>query len=256
MVLTADIGNTNIVLTVYNNDERVFTARIQTEPDKTADQYAIAINSILHLNGYSAEGFDGAIISSVVPPLQSTLKNAITHLLGCRVLIVGPGVKSGLNIRIDNPASLGADFVCGAVAGINKYPLPLIIFDLGTATKVAAIDKFGAFVGGSIMPGISISLHALSTRTAQLPHIDLDSVQNIIGTNTVDCMKSGVIFGNASMLDGMAQKYRSVLGENASVVATGGFAHVIVPYCETEIALDENLVSDGLYLIWKKNAKG
>jgi len=253
MLLTVDVGNTNIVLAAYENNESLFSSRLQTEPDKTSDQYAIAFNSILRLHGRTPEDFDGAIISSVVPPLQSTLKNAIAELLGCRVLTVGPGVKTGLNIKIDNPAMLGADFVCSAVAALKKYKPPIIVFDLGTATKISAIDKFGAFLGGSILPGIGISLHALSTRTAQLPHIDFDSAQQIIGTNTIDSMKSGIVFGSASMMDGMAQKYRSILGSESTIVATGGYSRVIAQYCETNIILDPMLVSDGLNIIYQKN---
>ncbi|MCI6907599.1 MAG: type III pantothenate kinase [Clostridiaceae bacterium] len=253
MVLTVDVGNTNIVLAAYEADQMLFTSRIQTEPDKTADQYAIAFNSILHLNHVSEEGFEGAIISSVVPPLQTTLKTAVAKLLGCRVLTIGPGIRTGLNIKIDNPAILGADLVCGAVAALKKYKPPIIIFDLGTATKISAIDKFSSFVGCSISPGIGISLHALSTRTAQLPHIDFDTAQNVIGTNTIDSMRSGIVFGTASMIDGMAQKYRSILGEEATVVATGGFSQVITPYCETNILLDPTLVPDGLYCVYRRN---
>ena len=146
MVFTADVGNTNIVLSAYDNDTRLFSSRIQTEANKTSDQYAIAFNSILHLNGISTKGFDGAIISCVVPPLQTTLRNAVQKLLGCHALIIGPGIKTGLNIKIDNPAILGSDLVCGAVAAIKKYKPPIIVFDLGTATKISAIDKFGSFL--------------------------------------------------------------------------------------------------------------
>ena len=255
MVLTVDVGNTNIVLAAYEGEVPAFTSRVQTEADKTADQYAIAFNSILHLYHCEAKTFEGAIISSVVPPLHTTLKTAVGKVLGCRVLTVGPGLKSGLNIRIDDPATLGADMVCSAVAALKKYKPPVIVFDLGTATKITAIDKFSNFLGGSIMPGIGISLNALSQRTALLPHIDLDSAQAVIGSNTIDCMRSGIVFGTASMMDGMVQKYRSLLGDEATVVATGGFSHVIAPYCETDIILDPTLVSDGLYAIYKRNTE-
>ena len=254
MVLTVDVGNTNIVLAAYEGDSHAFTSRMHTEPDKTADQYAIAFNSILHLYHCEAKSFEGAIISSVVPPLQTTLKTAVGKVLGCRVLTVGPGLKSGLNIRIDDPATLGADMVCSAVAALKKYKPPIIIFDLGTATKITAIDKFSNFLGGSILPGLGISLNALSQRTALLPHIDLDAAQAVIGTNTIDSMRSGIVFGTASMMDGMTQKYRQFLGDDATIVATGGFSQVIAPYCETDIILDPTLVSDGLYCIYRRNA--
>ena len=254
MVVCVDVGNTNIVFGAYKEDVLLFTSRIQTELGKTADQYAIAFSAILQLYHCADVPCEGAIISSVVPPLQTTLKTALSRLLGCRVLVVGPGVKTGLNIKIDNPASTGADLVCAAVATLKKYPQPSIIFDLGTATKILALDKFGSFLGGSIMPGIGISLNALSTRTAQLPHIDLDTAQHVIGSNTVDCMKSGIVFGTASMMDGMVRKYRSILGADAHVVATGGYASAILPFCETQITYDPDLVMDGLYTIYRKNA--
>ncbi len=253
MVLTVDVGNTNIVLAAYDSEQQVFMSRMETETNKTADQYAIAFNSILHLYHCPTDAFDGAIISSVVPPLQPALKTALSRLLGCRVLTVGPGLRTGLNIRIDNPSSVGADLVCDVVGAMKKFRPPVIVFDLGTATKILAVDRSGSFIGGSIMPGIGISLHALSTRTAQLPHIDLDEAHNVIGTGTVDCMRSGIVYGTACMMDGMIAKYRAILGDDASVVATGGFASVIIPYCETKIALAPTLVSDGLYCIYRRN---
>jgi len=253
VVLAVDVGNTNIVLGVFENNTLLFVSRVSTERYKMADQYAIEFEDILRLYGCSHTNFDGAIISSVVPPLQSTIKKAIVRLLNCRVLTISPGIKTGLNIKIDNPAILGSDLVCGAVAAIKKYKSPCIILDLGTATKISAIDKFGCFIGCSILPGVGISLDALSSRTAQLPHIEFDTAQVIIGTNTIDSMKSGIIFGTASMMDGMIRKYRSVIGEEAVAIGTGGFSSVIVPFCENEIIADSQLVLDGLYMIYQKN---
>lgn len=255
MILTVDVGNTNIVLGAFEGEHLLFSSRIQTEADKTSDQYAIAFNSILRLHGAEPGFCTGAVLSCVVPPLQTTLKNAIRTLTGCTAMTVGPGLKTGLKICIDNPAILGSDLVCGAVAALERYGGPCIVMDLGTATKISAIDANGAFIGCSIMPGIGISLRALSTNTAQLPHIDFETAQHVIGTNTVDSMKSGVVYGTASMMDGMIRKFRRVIGENAPVVATGGFAGLIAPFCEVPVDYDEQLVMEGMRLIYLRNAK-
>jgi len=253
MLLCVDIGNTNIVLGAYDDDKLQFVARCVTDKKRTADQYAVELCAILALHSCGRDVFDGAIISSVVPPLLPAIKEAIRIALGCKAMTVSPGVKTGLNIKIDNPAILGSDLVCGAVAAITAYKPPCVLIDMGTATKISGIDKFGSFVGCSILPGIGISLDALSSGTAQLPHIEFDTASNIIGTNTIDSMRSGVVFGTASMIDGMIRKYRSVLGEDATVIATGGFSSVIIPFCETQINVDPYLVLDGLRTIYYKN---
>ncbi|MEG0692042.1 MAG: type III pantothenate kinase, partial [Oscillospiraceae bacterium] len=201
------------------------------------------------------EMFDGAIISCVVPPLINTLKKAISRLLDCRVMTVSPGTKTGLNIKIDNPAILGADLVCGAVSAIGRYPMPCIIIDLGTATKFSVLDKDGSFLGVSIMPGVNISLEALSANTAQLPHIDFGESVNVIGKNSPDSMRSGILFGTASMVDGMIERINEELSAKATVVATGGVASSIIPYCKSDITVDENIVLYGVKKIYDKNIK-
>lgn len=256
MVFTVDAGNTNIVLGAYDNDEKlVFNARIATEASKTEDQYAVTFYQLITLNGLDRSGFDGAIISTVVPPLVTPLKNAVRKLLGVEPLVVGPGIKTGLNIRLDNPAILGADLVCGAVGALLKYKPPLIIFDFGTATTISGIDSTGAFLGGSIIPGINVSLKALSSSAAQLQDINTDSGSiGVIGTNTIDSMRSGSILGSASMMDGMISRYKEVLGEDATVVATGGLASSVTPYCKMKgIILDNDLLLDGLLAIYRRN---
>lgn len=257
MVLTVDVGNTNIVLSAYRNDERVFTARLATQTSKMEDEYAVTMVDILRLYDCTDETFEGAILSTVVPPLMGVLKRAIMRVCHCRVLVVSAGIKTGLNIKLDNPGLVGADLVCGAVAARSRYPMPCIIFDMGTAITISALDKTGAFLGGSILPGVKISLHALAASTAQLPLIDPDGFHDtVIGTNSVDSIRSGVILGNASMMDGMIARYRTILGESASVVATGGMASLIVPHCTTsDIRLDSDLLSDGLYMLYKMNTK-
>jgi type III pantothenate kinase len=167
--------------------------------------------------------------------------------------MIGPGIKTGLNIRIDNPATLGADMVAGCVAALEKYPCPAIIFDLGTATTVSVIDSDRVMIGGCIMPGVRISLEALSTRTAQLPHISLEAPAHVIGKNTVDCMVAGSVIGTAAMMDGICDRIEEELGKPCTVVATGGLAKVTSPYCKRKVFLDENLLLDGLYILYERN---
>ncbi len=255
MVLTVDVGNTNIVLGGFEDDELFFVSRMQTNKYKMPDEYAIEFRSILDINGYSAKTFDGAIISSVVPPLLPTLKTAVAKLFGCRVLTVSPGTKTGLNIRIDNPAETGADLVCACVGALVRYPMPCIIVDLGTATKFLAMDEKGNFLGGPIMPGVNISLDALSQRTAQLPHIEFDGIDHVIGTNSIDSMRAGVLYGTASMIDGMLSRIEEEIGQKATAVITGGISQGIAPYCRRDIIYDENLVLYGLKEIYNKNQR-
>ena len=256
MILTVDVGNTNIVLGAFEDDKLKFTSRVATEASKMEDQYAIEFADILKLYGYKPSHFDGAIISTVVPPLIPVLKSAIKKLLKCKVLVVGPGIKTGLNIKIDNPAILGSDLVCAAVGAMKKFTPPLIIFDLGTATTITAIDRKGALLGGSIFPGVKVSLNALSHATAQLPHISTELEGKIvIGANTLDSMKSGIVLGTASMMDGMIDRYREILGDDATVLATGGLAPNIANHCRRDLFIEPDLLSDGLYTICKKNAE-
>lgn len=212
MILSVDVGNTNISIGAYEAENRLFVCHILTEPDKTEVEYAMLFHHILHLHRQSEQDLEGAIISSVVPPLSPVLKAALQLCGAERVLQVGPGIRTGLNIRIDNPAQLGADFVAAAIGAMDRYPLPAIIVDLGTATKISVVDRFRTFIGGSIMPGVKVSLDALSNRAAQLPHISLEGPVPVIGTNTVDSMKSGVLLGAASMIDGMITRYEEAAG--------------------------------------------
>lgn len=253
MILAIDVGNTHTILGLYSGEELVFTARIATDRQKTRDEYAVTIRDVLSLSEKGAGKIEGAIISSVVPQVSSLLEGAIKRLFGCRVFIVGPGVKTGLNIKIDNPAQLGADLVCVSVAAQNKYPLPSVVFDLGTATTISALTQSGEMIGGSILTGVNTALNALAQGTAQLPQISLEGAVDVIGSNTIDCMRSGAVIGNACMIDGMIRRYREVLGENTVVIATGGLSKVIVPHCKEDIIIDETLLLDGLYAIYKKN---
>lgn len=254
MLLTIDIGNTNITLGGYMGEELMFISRLATDIRMTADQYALQIKDIVTLRGCDWGDIKDAIISSVVPIVGSAISRAIEFITGKAPMVLGPGVKTGLNIKIDNPAQLGADLAAGAVGAMEKYPTPCVIIDMGTATTLSVLDKEGTFVGGAIAAGIRSTLDALSSNTAQLPFVNLQAPDSVVGTNTVSSMQSGLILGAAAMLDGMIDRIEEEVGELASVVATGGLAEMVVENCRREIVIDNNLLLDGLYKIYKKNA--
>lgn len=253
MILAIDIGNTNIVIGGVDDNKIYFVSRLSTDRTKTEDEYAVMFKSILEIHGINLNEFDGVAISSVVPPLTNIMKRSVKILTGLTPLVVGPGVKTGFNIKIDNPAQLGSDLVVGAVAAIALYTKPLIIFDMGTATTICAIDKNSNYLGGIIYPGVKVSLDSLTQRTSQLPAISLEAPAKTIGKNTIDCMKSGVIYGNASMADGMIDRIEAELGEKATVVATGGLSQMILPHCRHKIIFDNDLLIKGLKIIYDKN---
>lgn len=253
MILAIDIGNTNIVVGGIEDEKVLFIERLSTNRYATTLEYTVLFKNVLELNGYTEKDLSGGIISSVVPSVTSLTKAAVTKLTGKETLVLGPGVKTGLKIAIDNPAQAGADLVAGAVAAINNYPCPLIIVDMGTATTVTVVDENKNFIGGMIMPGLRVSLESLTSSTSQLPNISLDPPDKIIGTNTVDCMKSGLIYGNAAALDGVIERMETELGSKCTVVATGGLAPVIAPLCKKDITVDDLLLLKGLMIIYNKN---
>ncbi|WP_317368489.1 type III pantothenate kinase [uncultured Tyzzerella sp.] len=253
MLLAIDIGNTNIVLGGIDNEKIHFIARLYTEKKLSYDQYTIQIKNMLDIYNIDTQNIDNCIISSVVPPVLDAIVQAVKTIIKKEPMIVGPGIKTGLNILTDNPAQLGSDLVVNSVASLNQFDAPLIIIDMGTATTISVIDKNKNYIGGCIVPGVKISLSALSGMTAQLPHISLDEPKKIIGSNTIDCMKSGIVFGNASMIDGMIERIEDDLGYKTTVIATGGIANHIIPFCKKEIIYDDNLLLKGLYAIYLKN---
>ena len=257
MIAAVDIGNTNIVIGCMDTKTRkvLLTERISTDRQKTDLEHAISFKTILELHHIEPSQIDGAIISSVVPPVTPLFKRAIQKLTNCDVLVVGPGVKTGLNIAMDNPATVGADLITGAVAAIDRYPLPVIIIDMGTATTMTVVDTHKNYIGGVIIPGLRVSLDSLSNRTSQLPHISLDAPRHVIGKNTIDCMKSGSVYGNAAMLDGMIDRMEEELGTKATIIATGGLASVVTPLCHHKIKIDDDLLMYGLLLIYEKNIR-
>lgn len=254
MVLAIDIGNTNIVLGGFVDGELTFVARIATDPTKTEDEYATKIKSVLTLHEVERKEIQGVIVSSVVPPLNTIMQRAIRMLYGVEPILVAPGIKTGIKIICDNPATVGADLICACVAAHELYGSPSLVIDMGTATKMMVMNREGAFVGVSIGPGVNIALKALSGGTAQLPQISLEAPRSVMGKNTADCMRSGVVFGNAAMLDGMIDRFNEEVGETLPVIATGGMASIIVPHCRHEITMDDDLVLKGLYLLYGKNA--
>ncbi len=253
MILAIDIGNTNTVLGCFEGDAIRFTERLSTDPSHTVTEFAINIRIVLELNNIKAEEITGAILSSVVPQLTHPFCEAVRKVIPVDPLVIGPGVKTGLNIAIDNPAQVGSDLVVSAVAAVSEHPVPIILFDMGTATTVSVIDQKKNYIGGMILPGVRISLDALVNETSQLPRISLELPKHLIGKNTDDAMRSGVIYGNAAAIDGIIERIEAELGTAAAVIATGGLAGAITPYCRHEILLDDDLIFKGLMVIYGKN---
>ncbi len=253
MILAVDIGNTNIVVGCIDGEKICFVERMSTVQTRTELEYAISFKSVLEFYGISGETLEGGIISSVVPPVTNTVKRSVEKVTGKEPLIVGPGVKTGLNILMDNPRQVGSDLIVDAVATIHEYPVPAAIIDMGTATTISIVDEKKNYIGGAIIPGARISADTLTARTAQLPKISIEPPQKLIGKNTIDCMKSGVFYGNAALIDGMLDRFEKELGQKLTIVATGGFAKVLIPHCRHEIILDDGLLLKGLQIIYRKN---
>ena len=253
MILAIDVGNTNIVVgAIDHNRKKVFIERLSTVKTKTEAEYAIDLKIILELYHIDPAELKGGIISCVVPQVTSVIRQAVEKIIKRKALLVGPGVKNGLNIKMDNPASVGSDQIVDAVAVVEEYALPAIVIDMGTAS-MSVIDEKKNYIGGVIMPGVKVSLESLTANASQLHGISLDAPKKVIGTNTIDCMQSGVINGNAACLDGMIERIQDELGKKCTVVATGGLAKVIVPFCKQKVILDDDLLLKGLRIIYDKN---
>lgn len=255
MILAIDIGNTNIVLGCIEQETIRFEARMATDCIKTSDQYCAELKGMLALFGVTPEQIGGCIISSVVPPVMNSVRTAIRKLTGLTPLIVGPGIKTGLNIRMEHPTEVGSDLIVAAVAALREYPAPLMIIDMGTATTISVIDASRTYIGGCICPGVRISADALTTRAALLPGINLDEPKRAIGRNTIDCMRSGIMLGAAAMLDGLIDRMEEELGQQATVVATGGIAKFVIPLCRRSVIYDRNLLLKGLSILYYNNQK-
>ncbi|MBE6934642.1 MAG: type III pantothenate kinase [Ruminococcaceae bacterium] len=255
MILVVDIGNSNVVVGGVEGENILFEARLRTEATKTSDEYCIDLKNILDIYGAKTDAIEGSIIASVVPQVLNTIQTAVMKLTGKKSLVVGPGLKTGLNIAIDNPSQTGADLVVGCVAALREHGAPLIVIDMGTATTMAVLDKSGALIGGAISPGVKISMDALTGGTALLPGLQLDQPKRAIGRNTVDCMRSGIMMGAACMLDGMIDRIEEELGCKTKVVITGGIAKFITPMCRHEMVYDKDLLVKGLAMLYRENKR-
>ena len=255
MILTIDIGNSNIVLGGVKDDQIVFEARLRTEATKTSDQYCVDLKILMEVYGVSNTDIEGTIIASVVPQVLNSMRTAIQKLTGKVPLVVGPGLKTGLNILLENPGQTGADLVVADVAALREHKPPLIIIDMGTATTMSVLDKNGSHIGGCIIPGVKISMDALTDRTALLPGLQLDQPKKAIGRNTIDAMRSGIMMGTACMLDGMVERMEAELGSKTTVIVTGGIAKFIVPMCKTPMIYDKDLIIKGLAALYRDNKR-
>ena len=241
MILAIDVGNTNIVIGCIDKEKCHFIERLSTVRIKTELEYAIDIKSVLDIYHVCPEEIEGGIISSVVPQITTNIKLAAEKILKKEILVIGSGIKTGLDIRIDDPGQLGADLVAASVAGIAEYPVPMMIFDMGTANTVCVIDREKRYLGGMIYPGLGVSLDSLTAHASQLGGISLEAPERVIGRNTIDCMKSGVIYSAAAAMDGIIDRIQEEMGETLTVIATGGLAKCIVPHCRREVILDDDL---------------
>ena len=255
MILTIDIGNSNIVLGGVRDNDIVFEARLRTEATKTSDQYCVDLKILLDVYHVNPEEIEGSIISSVVPQVLNSFQTAIKKLTGKTSLVVGPGIKTGLDIRLENPGQTGADLVVADVAALREHKPPMIVIDMGTATTMSVLDENGAHIGGCIIPGVKISMEALTDRTALLPGLQLDQPKRAIGRNTIDAMRSGIMMGTAAMLDGMVERMEQELGSKTTVIVTGGIAKFIVPLCKTPMIYDKDLLIKGLAALYRDNKK-
>ncbi len=253
MLLAIDIGNTNITLGCIEKGEILCEMRIATDAKRTSDQYGVEIKNMLEAFGFSTEQIHDCIIASVVPPVFNSVRTGVLKVIGKAPMVVGPGIRTGLDIRIDSPAQVGSDRIVIAVAALSTRKAPLILIDMGTATTVEVIEPKNRYMGGVIAPGARLSLEALSSRAAQLPAINLDSPGKIIGKNTVDSMRSGIMYGSAAMLDGVIDRMEEELGHKCTIVATGGLAPFIIPLCKHEIELERDLMLRGLNVLYEMN---
>lgn len=253
MIFAVDIENNSITIGCMEQERIFFIERLSSDMNKTAMEYAMEIKGVFDLYHLDYKKVKGIIISSVVPPLCDVIQNATKKLTDVRPIVVGPGVKTGLNICMDNPAQVGSDLVVNAVSANESYKAPLIIIDMRTATTIAIIDEKKNYIGGMILPGVKESLETLAKQTSQLPRISLSEPKRFVGKNTIESMKSGIVYGTASMLDGMIHRIQKELKEEATIIATGELANLIVPYCTSDIVLNELLGMKGLQLIYEKN---
>lgn len=255
MILTIDVGNTNVVLGCVEDGVVISRSRLATNTSDLPNDYAMKMRQSFAFDSIDYHEFEGAILSSVVPQVNRAIRSAVRKLTGLECIIVGAGIKTGVNVKIDDPGTLAGDLITGTVGALSMYKPPIIIVDMGTATTIVAVDKDGAYIGGAIVPGVNLSFEALSQGTSLLPNISIEAPRKCIATNTVDSMKSGAVFGTAAMIDGMIDRMEEELGQSATVVATGGLSGGIIPYCKHKIKHEPDLLLKGLAILYQKNAK-
>ena len=255
MLLAIDIGNSNITIGCIRGEEVCSEVRIATDRARTSDQYGVEIRNMLEASGIHKEDIRDCIISSVVPPVFNSVWAGVYKMIGLRPLVVDASMDTGLELCLDMPSQVGADRIVVAVAALERYEAPLIIIDMGTATTMEVVEPGARYMGGVIIPGIRVSLDALTGRTAQLPAISLGRPGKVVASNTADCMRSGIMYGNACMLDGMIDLMREELGHESTVIATGGLAPFITPLCRHEIHMEPELLLRGLNILYKRNKK-
>lgn len=255
MILTIDVGNTNVVMGCVENGDVKSVCRLATNLNDLSSDYAMKMRQSFEFDGIDYKNFSGAILSSVVPQLNRAIRTAVKKVTGLDCMVVGAGLKTGVNIKLDDPGQLAGDLITGAVGALALYKPPLVVVDMGTATTIVAIDSEGSYLGGAIIPGIKLSYSALSSGTSLLPNIAIEAPKKCIGTNTVDSMKSGAVYGTAALIDGMIDRMETELGEQVTVVATGGLAGTVVPYCRRRIEYEPALLLKGLAILYEKNAK-
>lgn len=255
MILTIDVGNTNVVMGCVENGDVKSVCRLATNLNDLSSDYAMKMRQSFEYDGIDYKNFSGAILSSVVPQLNRAIRTAVKKVTGLDCMVVGAGLKTGVNIKLDDPGQLAGDLITGAVGALALYKPPLVVVDMGTATTIVAIDSEGSYLGGAIIPGIKLSYSALSSGTSLLPNIAIEAPKKCIGTNTVDSMKSGAVYGTAALIDGMIDRMETELGEPVTVVATGGLAGTVVPYCRRRIEYEPALLLKGLAILYEKNAK-
>lgn len=254
MMLALDVGNTNTVVGGFVDGALKFSLRMTSDRNKTVDEYVFQLRGLLEEKGVDFNKVEGGIISSVVPELRYSLSKSMEILTGKKFLVVTNKMDLGMEIKMDIPAQVGADLLVAAVAALDMCNPPLVIFDMGTATTMSVVDKDGSYTGGVIIPGLRLSMDALSGRAAQLPFINLEEPpERLIGKNTIDCMKAGAIYSNAAMIDGLIDRAEEEMGERVTAVATGGLMGIVLPFCKHKIYYDENLLLMGLLKLYEKN---